>query len=184
MSDNKTIFFVLALTVLFIIIYSFKQKNSLLSPQSTQLPSSAPVVLGQQTKTNNCVANNSLPDKACTPGAVFPTVTKEQICTPGYSKSVRNVPSSIKEQVFASYGITSHRPGEYEVDHLISLELGGSNDISNLWPEVAEPRPGYHEKDKVENYLHDEICSGSITLQEAQQKIASDWLQVYNEMGE
>lgn len=184
MSDKKTLFFVMALTVLFIVIYSLKQKNTPLSLQPTQSPSSAPVVLGQQTKTNNCVANNSLPDKACTPGAVFANVTKEQICTPGYSKEVRNVSTTTKEQVFSSYGITTHKAGEYEVDHLISLELGGSNDISNLWPEAADPRPGYHEKDKVENYLHDEVCAGSITLQEAQQKIASDWLQVYNEMGE
>jgi hypothetical protein len=52
--------------------------------------------------------------------------------TPGYAKSVRHVSGMIKAQVYREYGIASHRSGEYEVDHLISLELGRSNDIRNL----------------------------------------------------
>ncbi len=137
-----------------------------------------PAAIGQRTKTSDCVAQNALPDSQCTPGAIFSDATKEQICTPGYSKNVRNVPTSVKDQVYAEYGIRRHSPGEYEVDHLISLELGGSNDVANLWPEPAEPRPGFHEKDKVENYLHDQVCSGAISLQEAQSEIANNWLQV------
>ena len=106
-------------------------------------------------------------------------MTKDQICVSGYSKSVRNVPESEKNQVYLEYGITSRQTGEYEVDHLISLELGGSNDISNLWPEAAQPTPGFHEKDKVENYLHAQVCSGKITLQEAQLRIANNWEEFY-----
>jgi hypothetical protein len=98
------------------------------------------------------------------------------ICTPGYAKSVRNVTTAEKNAVYAEYGITSHPTGTYEVDHLISLELGGSNDIANLWPEAAEPRPGFHEKDRVENELHDQVCAGKMTLAEAQQAIAANWL--------
>ncbi len=138
--------------------------------------------LGNQTKTSGCVSSNALPDPACTPGAIFPDVTVDQICTTGYSSSVRNVPLSEKDQVYAEYGIASHAPGEYEVDHLISLELGGSNDISNLWPEPANPQPGFHEKDQVENYLHDQVCSGKISLQQAQFEIATNWLAVYHSM--
>ncbi len=138
--------------------------------------------LGQRTKTSGCVSTNDLPDPACTPGAIFPDATVQQICTPGYSSSVRNVPQSEKDEVYAEYGITSHAPGEYEVDHLVSLELGGSNDIANLWPQPANPTPGFHEKDQLENYLHDEVCSGKISLQQAQQEIASNWLAVYQTM--
>jgi hypothetical protein len=69
--------------------------------------------------------------------------------------------------------------GQYEVDHFVSLELGGSNDISNLFPEAAEPKPGFHEKDRVENYLHDQVCRGALTLAEAQREIATNWLAVY-----
>ncbi len=148
---------------------------------ASPLPSDTQV-LGARTKLANCVAQNGLPDPECTPGAVIPTATKDQICVSGYSNSVRNVPTSIKNEVFREYNIATHQPGEYEVDHLISLELGGSNDISNLFPEAAEPRPGYHEKDKVENYLHKQVCDGVIYLQEAQQKISKNWLEVYNQI--
>lgn len=67
------------------------------------------------------------------------------------------------------------------VDHLVSLELGGSNSQSNLFPEAATPRPGSHEKDRLENRLHAEVCDGSITLRRAQRLIASDWVTAYRE---
>ena len=148
---------------------------------STPLPVTpgAGPVLGRRTKTSGCVSANGLPDSTCTPGAIFPDATVAQICTPGYSSSVRNVPQYIKDKAYAEYGIASHAPGEYEVDHLISLELGGSNAIANLWPEPADPRPGFHEKDKVENYLHDQVCSGKMSLAQAQAQIATNWFAVY-----
>lgn len=99
---------------------------------------------------------------------MFAGVTREQVCTVGYSASVRNVPQSVKDEVYAEYGIGSHRPGSYEVDHLISLELGGSNDIRNLWPEPYDGVDGARSKDGVENHLHAEVCSGVITLAAAQ----------------
>ncbi len=151
------------------------------SPESPS-GSSLPANLGQQSKTSGCVSTNALPDPACTPGAVFPDVTVQQICESGYSSQVRDVPAAEKDQVYAEYGIAHHSPGQYEVDHFISLELGGSNDIANLWPEPAEPRPGFHEKDKVENYLHDQVCSGAISLQQAQTEIATNWLSVYQQI--
>lgn len=107
-------------------------------------------------------------------------MTKEQICAAGYAKGVRLVPSGTKRSVFLEYGIRSHRPGQYEIDHLVSLELGGSNSIANLWPEAATPRPGFHQKDQVENYLHDQVCSGRLSLQQAQAEIARNWLAVYH----
>lgn len=136
--------------------------------------------LAARTKTSNCrVTPNREQDAACTPGAIFTDVTKSMICKSGYSKSVRNVSNEVKSQVYAEYGITTHTSGQYEVDHLIPLELGGSNDIANLWPEAALPTPGFHEKDAVENYLHSQVCSGKMSLTEAQQKEANSWVQVY-----
>ena len=137
---------------------------------------------GVQTKTSGCTVRGALQDSDCTPGALFSSATTDQICQSGYAHSVRNVPTSEKDQVYAEYGITHHSAGEYEVDHLVSLELGGSNDISNLWPEAANPRPGFHEKDKVENYMHDQVCSGAVSLRQAQIEIATDWLNIYNQM--
>ena len=135
--------------------------------------------LGQRTKMSGCVPANGLPDPDCTPGAIFADATADKICVSGYSKSVRDVPTSEKDQAYAEYGITTHAPGQYEVDHLISLELGGSNDIANLFPEAAEPRPGFHEKDQVENWLHEQVCKGNMPLTSAQIGIARNWLQFY-----
>lgn len=120
-----------------------------------------------------------LPDSARTPGAIFP-VTRTDICTPGYSRAVRNVPSAMKRDVYASYGITHHEPGEYEVDHLISLELGGSNSKRNLWPQSYRTQPwNARVKDALENRLHSMVCSGQISLTDAQHAIATDWVAAY-----
>jgi hypothetical protein len=122
------------------------------------------------------------PDFSLTPGATFDGVTADQICVPGYSRSVRNVPSAERARVYAEYGLQD-RPGADEVDHFIPLELGGSNDIANLWPEPYTA-PGAHEKDRVENYLHVMVCSGAISLPEAQHMIVNDWYAVYLSLGE
>lgn len=118
------------------------------------------------------------PDATLTPGDVLP-VTAVQVCQSGYSSSVRSVTDSTKNKVYAEYNITSHPTGAFEVDHLISLELGGSNDIKNLWPEPADPRPGFHEKDQLENKLHALVCAGQMPLSEAQREIVTDWYAAY-----
>jgi hypothetical protein len=51
-----------------------------------------------------------------------------------------------------------------EIDHLIPLELGGSNDVKNLWPQPQDPRPGSFEKDSLENDLHHRVCNGEMSL--------------------
>lgn len=120
-----------------------------------------------------------LPDLKMTPGATLPVATGD-ICVSGYSKKVRNVPADVKQQVYAEYGITSRQPGEYEIDHLISLELGGSNSVKNLWPQSYVTQPwNAHVKDKLENELHAEVCAGKIDLPTAQHEIATDWIASY-----
>jgi hypothetical protein len=120
-----------------------------------------------------------LPDPKLTPGAVL-TTDAGAICRPGYAKSVRHVPGKVKAVAYREYGIKRHRPGEYEVDHLVSLELGGSNDIRNLWPQSYETAPwNAHVKDKVENRLHVLVCAGALDLKEAQRAIASNWIAAY-----
>lgn len=120
-----------------------------------------------------------LPNPQITPGDAL-DVTPQDFCTPGYSKKVRNVPQAVKEQAYRNYGITHREPGEYEVDHLISLELGGSNSIKNLWPESFKTHPwNAHVKDQLENKLHELICDGKLDMKTAQQEIATDWIAAY-----
>jgi hypothetical protein len=103
------------------------------------------------------------------------------ICTPGYSSEVRNVPESEKRAVYAEYGLPrAHYGRPYEVDHIVSLELGGSNDIANLYPEAAsDPSPGYHVKDRLENKLHALVCAHRLGLRTVQRAIASNWVLLY-----
>ncbi|AZI44084.1 hypothetical protein EHF33_14300 [Deinococcus psychrotolerans] len=120
-----------------------------------------------------------LPDPKLSPGDVLTSDTAI-ICVSGYTKTVRNVPQSLKEQVYKEYGITSRESGEYEIDHIVSLELGGSNSVRNLFPESFKTMPlNAHVKDSLENKLHDLACSGKITMQEAQTAIASNWTAAY-----
>ena len=130
--------------------------------------------------TASCWAESPIvPDPHKTPGDVL-TTDASAICTPGYAKKARNVTKDVKKKVYQSYGITSRKPNEYEVDHLISLELGGSNSIRNLWPESFVTTPlNAHVKDDLENKLHEMICNRQISVQEAQDAIAQDWIAAY-----
>lgn len=146
---------------------------------ATDTPTTQPPTPSTQTA---CLARGPLPDPFCTPGETFTAITPAQLCVAGYAHSVRNVPYAEKLAVYHAYGITHHAPGQYEVDHLISLELGGDNAQANLWPELALPVPGFHEKDLVENWLHAQVCSGLMPLDDAQRLIATNWLTAYQEM--
>lgn len=120
-----------------------------------------------------------LPDSNLTPGAILP-VTAAQIAVPGYAGSVRNVSQTKKNAVYAKYGITKRARGEYEIDHLISLELGGSNALENIWPQSYLTQPwNAHKKDALENRLHFLVVHGALDLPAAQRAIASNWVAAY-----
>src|SRR6516164_2348756 len=94
-------------------------------------------------------AQVAFPDSKLTPGEIFPGVTAAQVCVSGWAEAHRNVTEEVRHQVFAEYGLSYGVHGSYEVDHLIPLELGGSNDIRNLWPEPqGGSQPGYPSKDR------------------------------------
>jgi len=121
------------------------------------------------------------PDASLTPGAVNPAATKDVICVRGYTSQpgVRNVTDSTKAKVFAEYHVDP-KSDQFEVDHLISLELGGSNDIRNLWPQSYNTKPlNAHVKDVLENKLHALVCSGKADLATVQHDMAVDWTAAY-----
>ncbi len=120
-----------------------------------------------------------MPDASRTPGDAL-DVTSSDVCVSGYSSKVRDVPQAVKEQVYASYGITSRQPKEYEIDHLIPLSMGGSNSVRNLWPQSFRTKPwNATVKDGLENRLHNMICKGQIDMKTAQHEIAADWIGAY-----
>ena len=121
-------------------------------------------------------------------GAINPNVNqnniKTTICVAGWTATVRP-PSSVmakqKKEAAAKLGIKDIASGEW--DHFISLELGGHpNAPDNLWFQYYLPKPGAREKDVVESYLHRQVCSGSMTLLDAQKAITGDWVYIYNKV--
>jgi len=131
-----------------------------------------------------------LPDPACTPGAVDPAVTQDNlastICKSGYTTTVR-APASDTDKTKAlsltQYGQTRASTTEY--DHLISLQLGGTNAVSNLWPEPNRAgAPGTtNPKDAIETRLNKAVCAHKVTLAAAQKAIATNWVTAEKDVG-
>jgi hypothetical protein len=109
-----------------------------------------------------------------TPGVLNAAVTDatigSTICKRGWTATVRpptSYTSALKLRQMAAYGETGP-PEAYQEDHLISLELGGdATDPRNLWPE---PYPRASDVDRIENELNAKVCSGALSLAEAQRK--------------
>lgn len=120
-----------------------------------------------------------LPDPDLTPGSVV-DVSLEEMCEPGYAARVRSVDSSERKQAFRMYGLSNVDRRDYELDHLIPVSLGGSNDIKNIWPESRITEPWNAEvKDTLEDVLHREVCAGRERLGNAQWAIRTHWIQAY-----
>ncbi len=155
-------------------------------PSGTTINVGTTVLLTPRTRSSGCELGAN-PDRRCSPGAYYSKLTKAVICSSGFHTStIRNVPDSEKHQVEIEYSLAPEGYGStLEIDHIVSLELGGSNDIANLYPEKATlpgGAPGYHVKDKLENRLHDMVCDGEIGLRSAQRQIASNWQTLYDKV--
>jgi hypothetical protein len=114
----------------------------LLTPGVLASPSAPPI---QIPPLNYDPKHAVLPDSKLTPGDTLPAVTAAEVCTPGWASEHRHVTESMRDRVYTEYGRT-RGPDCCEVDHLIPLELGGSNDMKNLWPEPDAPRPGWAKR--------------------------------------
>lgn len=118
------------------------------------------------------------PDLRLTPGATV-AVTESQVCGSDASRPVPTVPVSMRRTVFQEYGVTP-QPDSYEVDYLITPELGGATDIRNLWPEPYQDTVwNARVKDQLEDRLHRMVCHGEIDLATAQRAISADWIAAY-----
>lgn len=119
-------------------------------------------------------ASAILADPVRTPGVLNPDVTQSNIrstiCRHGWTATIRppvEYTNALKRRQMRQYGETGSL-SDYQEDHLISLELGGNpTDPRNLWPE---PYPRASEVDRIENDLNAQVCSGQLTLAQAQQR--------------
>lgn len=118
-----------------------------------------------------------LPDPKCTPGAVTPGIITPDVCpVVNQDKLGRTVTAAQKAFVRQEYN--DQNAGE--VDHLIPLELGGSNGDDNLW---VEDGPAPNIKDSVERKAHTAVCHGTFTLEYAQTQISTNWIAFAKELG-
>jgi hypothetical protein len=114
----------------------------------------------------------AMPNPALTPGDADEHEIS-QVCALGTAHQRRAVSYRVRDHVYLAYGIPrGRRNGLYRIDHLIPLELGGSNRVSNLWPQ---PYADSKIKDRMEGQLHEAVCSGRMSLEAAQRAIARDW---------
>ena len=137
------------------------------------------MLLKERAQTSKCTLSPN-PDRQCSPGAYYSALTKKRVCAADFrTDPIRLVPQSEKDAAHQEYAMALMKYGEtLEIDHIASLELGGSNDIANLFPEKRDVSPGYKVKDKLENKLHDLVCDGTMTLSTVR-RIASDWQALY-----
>jgi hypothetical protein len=137
-----------------------------------------------------------LPDRERTPGEANPDITQaninKNICNrtrkghKGWStKSIRppaSYTNKLKRQQMKDWGLPG-KPGDFEEDHLISLQLGGHPRApKNLWPEAYAGKCGARVKDRLENKLNTAVCAGKVTLDEARAMIATDWVAAYRQI--
>ena len=121
----------------------------------------------------------AVPKPQLTPGATVP-VTKQQVCGSSSFTQGPVVPASLQQQVFEAYGISNPRSDAYEIDYLITPDLGGTANIRNLWPQpYSNTMWNARVKDQLEEHLHEMVCSGEIDLATAQHDLATDWVGAY-----
>jgi hypothetical protein len=136
-----------------------------------------------------------LPDPSCTPGALNPDVTQDTIdstiCVSGWTSTIRpstSYTNKLKAAGIIAYGYSDTSMSDYEEDHFVPLELGGSpTSPDNLWPEPHYDTDSSgltsYSKDSVENKLKTAVCNGTVTLADAQNAIMTDWTTALSSLG-
>jgi hypothetical protein len=120
----------------------------------------------------------ALPIRALTPGATE-RITTADLCA-GRGPSKIEIAPAVRDAVLRDYGMAGLADADYELDYLITPELGGSSDRRNLWPERYGSRVwNARVKDELEELLPALVCRGAVGLATAQTDIASDWIAAY-----
>ncbi len=135
-------------------------------------------LLGASAMTMTMAADSlqtGLPSSFLTPGD-SKKVTKEQICAPGYAASLKATKESAKEEAFSRYGLRDGVSKTSVLNHLIPIELGGTDNVENLWPEPMKGDWNATQKDALEQKLLGMVCDGSLTAKQAQNAIKKNWV--------
>jgi hypothetical protein len=134
------------------------------APLSSPMPAS-PSPHGQR-------SDLPLPDPALTPGDIASDDIKD-VCFPGYDQDQGYLTPEDVRKTFDEYHVTTiQRQHRFVVDRLVPASLGGSGELRNLW---AMPLEAIRRKRFIEQTLQEQVCSGNISLAEAQRRMITDW---------
>jgi hypothetical protein len=112
-----------------------------------------------------------------TPGATA-KVKMDQLCAADFPTSMKPVANWQRTEALGRYGIRSE-DFSGDLDHLVPVSLGGSNDPDNLWPFRASGTFTFEAKQALEVKLHEMMCAGKISLKDAQEEFRRDWTKAY-----
>lgn len=135
---------------------------------------------------------HAVPDKSCTPGAadaevMVPTLgnpgnLQGTICTSGWTQEASALDQElvpVKAAADAAYNIR----GQSVLVWLVPISLGGSNDVSNIFPMPVTASNDVGAKQNVDATVNKAVCAGTIGLAAAQQAIATSWPTALNQLG-
>ena len=181
----RLLLYVMVVVIVVVVVSAIYYATLLQHPSPRDTATQERVGPSFSTQIDSAVDSHDFPDSHLTPGVIIESDSRV-VCRPGYAASIRPRGDSwrtLKDAAYGRYGIPrGHRSTvdqsgvhrfAFEIDHLIPLELGGSpNDIRNLWPQ---PIASAKEKDQVENGLHEMVCGGRTSLEQAQRAIVVNW---------
>jgi hypothetical protein len=121
----------------------------------------------------------AIPNVQLTPGATIP-IGLQDVCNSHVAANDPDVPDPLKREVLKEYGLNDAPANAYEIDYLVTPELGGAANIRNLWPQPSLNAVwNARVKDALEDRLHSLVCSGQLDLGTAQREISQDWVAAY-----
>lgn len=130
-----------------------------------------------------------LPNSSLTPGVLNLEITQQNIhqtvCVKGYTRTIRppvSYTNGLKKRQIREYGYQNENPRDYEEDHLIALSIGGHpTDPRNLWPQSRKSEWNAAKKDELEFVLCKMVCSGEISLANAQKAMGGNWITAWEQ---
>jgi hypothetical protein len=127
------------------------------------------------------------PENSRTPGIINAKVTQgniqQTICRPSWIKS--NLPpvrylTRVKMRQLKDWHYQDRDPAQYVADHRIPIAVGGHpRAAGNLWPQPQSITWNATAKNKLETYMHGEVCAGRMKLDDARAVFQRDWVDVF-----